>query len=104
MDQTNQKQRKKTNCSKGCDSVIFIQATPNGELARQFREVEESYPGAVKFKIVKKSVKSMLQKSNPWRNIGCKSAHFFSIDTSPTSLKHPPHISSKPSEVAFALM
>ena len=74
VDQTNQKQRKKTNCSKGCVSVIFIQATPNGELARQFREVEESYPGAVKFKIVKKSVKSMLQKSNPGRNISCSSA------------------------------
>ena len=74
VERNRQKQNKKSNWAKDCDSVIFVQSTPNGELARQFREVVDSYPGPVKFKIVEKggkSVNSMLKKSNPSRRVGC---------------------------------
>ena len=57
VERNRQKQNKKSKWAKDCESVIFVQYTPNGELARQFREVVESYPGKVKFKIVEQGGK-----------------------------------------------
>ena len=56
-------------------TVLFIEHTPNGELARRFREaeVELSRITGFKVKVVERngaSIKSILHKANPWAE-GC---------------------------------
>ena len=58
------------------DSVIMVNATPNGELARQFRDVVQKNPGPVKIKIMERGgrqIKSILQRNNPSKSKGCES-------------------------------
>ena len=52
-----QKQKKKSEWAKDCDGVIFVQATPNGELAKRYRDVVDNFPGKVKFKVEEKGGK-----------------------------------------------
>ena len=68
------KQKKKKDWTQGSDGVIFVQSTPNGELAKKFRETIKKFPSSVKLKVVEKggrTLKSTLVKTNPSRNIGC---------------------------------
>jgi hypothetical protein len=64
-----QRQNKKTNwLSKGgYDTVIMVNPTPGGELARQLQKVVTDNPGPVKIKIQEQGgtkVKSLLQRTN----------------------------------------
>ena len=74
------KQRKKTGWAGDSDGVIFVQATPNGILAKRFREVLDKFPGNVNFKVEEKggrSIKSIFQNTNPTRSKGCCAADCF---------------------------
>ena len=74
------KQRKKAGWAGDSDGVIFVQATPNGMLAKKFREVVEKFPGSVSFKVEEKggrSMKSILQNTNPTRKKGCNATDCF---------------------------
>ena len=69
-----QKQLKKKNWYKqgGFDSVLFIPATPEGKLKRMYeRTIQKS---GLRIKVVERTgrtIKSELQRSNPFRNGGC---------------------------------
>ena len=71
------KQKKKHNWSAkgGKISPIFVPPTPNGELARQLKEIAETEAeDGVQFRIVEtggRSVKSVVQISNPTATAGC---------------------------------
>ena len=74
------KQKKKTSWAEESDGIIFVQATPNGELARRFRQVVENYSDSVKFRVEEKggrSMQSMLQCTNPSKRKGCSAANCF---------------------------
>ena len=78
VDRRHRRQSKKTSwLSKGgYDSVIMVNPTPGGELARQLQKVMFENPGAVKIKIQEQGgvqVSSKLQKTNPNRMKGCSS-------------------------------
>ena len=55
---------------------IFVPPTPNGVLAKNLREIAEyEAESGVNFKIVETgglSMKSILQKSNPMKTVGCE--------------------------------
>ena len=75
------KQKKKKDWTNGCDGVIFVQATPNGVLAKKFRETIEKFPSDIKLRVVEKggrSMQSTLVKTNPGRSIGCSKNNCFS--------------------------
>ena len=61
--------------SGGYDVPIFVPNTPNSELARRIQEVEKSNPQrCIRFKVVETSgtsIKSLLQRSNPWPKGQC---------------------------------
>ena len=71
------KQKKKHNWSAkgGKISPIFVPPTPNGELARQLKEIAETEAeDGVQFRIVEtggRSIKSVVQISNPTATAGC---------------------------------
>ena len=78
VDRRHRRQSKKTSwLSKGgYDSVIMVNPTPGGELARQLQKVVSENPGPVKIKIQEQGgvqVSSKLQKTNPNRMKGCSS-------------------------------
>ena len=71
-----QKRKKKTNWLSrgGYDTVIMVNPTPGGELARQLQKVVMDNPGPVKIKIQEQGgtqIKSILQRTNPNRTKGC---------------------------------
>jgi hypothetical protein len=73
-----QRQKKKTNwLSKGgYGTVIMVNPTPGGELARQLQKVVTDNPGQVKIKVQEQGgiqVKSRLQSTNTNRMKGCTS-------------------------------
>ena len=73
-----QKGKKKKNwfTRGGFDTVIMVNPTPGGELARQLQQVLNSNPGPVKIKVQEQGgvqVKTRLQKSNPNKTRGCDS-------------------------------
>ena len=56
------------------DTVMFVPATPGGKLAQMWRQVVEKNNGPVDIKIEErggKSMKSVFQRSNPSKTIGC---------------------------------
>ena len=58
----------------GYDTVMFVPATPQSELAQLWRGVVDNFNGPIKVKIVEeggRTLKSKLQKSNPRKVIGC---------------------------------
>ena len=68
------KQKKNKDWTKGCDGIIFVQSTPNGVLAKRFRETIKNFPSDIKLRIVEKggrSMKSTLVNTNPSRTKGC---------------------------------
>ena len=72
------RQTKKTDWLKkgNYETVIMVNATPGGELAKRYKEVVKNNPGPVKIKIMEKGgrqVKSILQRSNPGKTRGCDS-------------------------------
>ena len=75
-----EKQKKKMNWSNrgGYISPIFVPPTPNGELANELKLIAEKEAEAgIMFRIVEtggRSIKSMLQKSNPSSTLGCDAA------------------------------
>ena len=73
-----QKGKKKKNwfTRGGFDTVIMVNPTPGGELARQLQQVLNNNPGPVKIKVQEQGgvqVKTRLQKSNPNKTRGCDS-------------------------------
>ena len=48
------KQKKNKDWTKGCDGIIFVQSTPNGVLAKRFRETIKNFPSDIKLRIVEK--------------------------------------------------
>jgi hypothetical protein len=78
VERRHKRQSKKTSwLSKGgYDTVIMVNPTPGGELARQLQKVVSDNPGPVKIKIQEQGgvqVSSKLQKTNPNRTKGCSS-------------------------------
>ena len=74
-----QKARKKTSWLNrgGFDTVIMVNPTPGGELAKRLQCVINENPGPVKIKIQEQGgtqVKTRLQKTNPGRTKGCNSS------------------------------
>ena len=74
----NQRQNKKTGwlAKDGYDTVIMVNSTPGGDLARQLQKVISDNPGPVKIKIQEQGgvkVSSKLQRTNPNRTKGCSS-------------------------------
>ena len=72
------RQTKKTDWLKkgNYDTVIMVNATPGGELAKRYKAVVKDNPGPVKIKIMEqggRQVKSMLQRNNPGKTRGCNS-------------------------------
>ena len=60
----------------GFDTVIRVNPTPGGELAKQLQKVLDTNPGPVKVKIQElggTKVKNLLQKPNPTKTRGCDS-------------------------------
>ena len=53
------KQKKQKDWTKGSDGVIFVQSTPNGALAKKFRETVDQFPSDLKIRIVEKGGQSM---------------------------------------------
>jgi hypothetical protein len=77
-DRRQQRQKKKTSwLSKGgYDTVIMVNPTPGGELARQLQKVVCENPGPVKIKIQEQGgvkISNMLQRTNPNKTKGCSS-------------------------------
>ena len=73
-----QKGKKKKNwfTRGGFDTVIMVNPTPGGELARKLQQVLNNNPGPVKIKVQEQGgvqVKTRLQKSNPNKTRGCDS-------------------------------
>ena len=73
-----QRQNKKTGwlAKGGYDTVIMVNSTPGGDLARQLQKVISDNPGPVKIKIQEQGgvkVSSKLQRTNPNRLKGCSS-------------------------------
>ena len=84
-----QKQKKKTNWSNrgGFIAPIFVPPTPNGDLARELKDIAEREAEAgVLFRIVEtggRSIKSMVQRSNPTSTLGCDMAACLPCRTGP---------------------
>ena len=58
------------------DTVIMVQATPGGELAKKYQQVIETHPGPVKIKIMEqggRTIKTVVQDTNPTKTKGCAS-------------------------------
>ena len=77
-DRRHQRQNKKTGwlAKGGYDTVIMVNSTPGGDLARQLQKVISDNPGPVKIKIQEQGgiqVSSKLQRTNPNRTKGCSS-------------------------------
>ena len=71
-----QKANRKTNwlSKDGYDTVIMVNSTHGGELARAYQQVVDANPGPVKIKIQEKggiSVKSIVHNTNPNKTKGC---------------------------------
>ena len=77
VERRKEKEKKKNTWSTkgGYIAPIFVPSTPNGELARSLRRIADSEAEAgVRFKIVEtggRTVKSLLQRSNPTETVGC---------------------------------
>ena len=59
----------------GYDTVVFVPATPGGELAHEWKKVLEDTTSPIKVRVEEtggRSMKSIFQKSNPMKKSGCR--------------------------------
>ena len=76
LERRDKKNKKKVNwyTRGGYDTVIKVNLTPGGELAKQMQQVLDRNKGPVKVKIQEQGgikVKNLLQKPNPSKTLGC---------------------------------
>ena len=75
-----QKEKKKKDWYKqgGFDSIIFVPSTPDGELKRMYHHAIRD--SGLRIKVEERTgrtLKSELQRSNPFREANCKRADYF---------------------------